>query len=216
MKHLVLLSGGLDSAALLYELASKQDKADITAVFFNYGQKSYEREKAAVETIALKLGIKLMQIDISEVFKYSNSSLVKHNDSPITKAVITGNKKEHLSENTEIEFRNGVMLSVAVSLALQLHPNEAVTVYCGAAKTREPYPDCSLVFTEYMKLLASYVSSGRVKVKAPLLNLGKDEIVAMAIKLGVPITDTWSCYDGKAAPCGICPACIDRKILEVF
>lgn len=91
-----------------------------------------------------------------------------------------------------------------------------MAVYYGAAKTREPYPDCSVIFTGYMNLLASYSSDGRVTVKAPLIGLGKDEIVIRAKVLGVPIKSTWSCYDGKPEPCGICPACLDRKILEYF
>lgn len=216
MKNIVLFSGGIDSATLLYDLISKHRKTDILAVFFYYGQKSYLMEKSAGENITAALGVQLRQINICNILQYSRSSLVKANSGEITKLRIEGSRHEYVSKNTEVEFRNGLMLSACISLAMQLYPKEAVTVYYGAAKTREPYPDCSVIFTEYMNLLASYVSGGKITVKAPLIELGKDEIVDRAKALGVPLQCTWSCYDGKPDPCGICPACLDRKILGVF
>lgn len=214
MKNIVLLSGGLDSAVVLYGL--KADKADITAVFFNYGQKAYAKERDAATHISASFGVQLRQINICNMLQYSRSSLVNANSGEITELKIEGSRHEYVSKNTEVEFRNGLMLSACISLAMQLYPEETVFVYCGAAKTREPYPDCSVIFTEHMNLLASYVSGGKITVKAPLIELGKDEIADRARALGVPIQRTWSCYDGKPEPCGICPACLDRKILGIF
>lgn len=216
MKHIIALSGGIDSAVILYDLVNKRERENIISVFFNYGQKAAKQEMTAVKNLSASTKTKLIEIDISDVFCRSKSRLITNNKEPVTKTVRCVNGIEYISTDTEIEFRNGVMLSACISLAMQLFPQELVTVYYGAAKTREPYPDCSLVFTEYMNLLSSYVSCGKVAVKAPLLNMGKDEIVDRAKALGVPIKDTWSCYGGAAKPCGICPACLDRKITGVF
>ena len=42
---------------------------------------------------------------------------------------------------------------------------------------------------------------------APLVTWTKTRIVEEALRLGVPISDTWSCYSGGDAPCGICDSC---------
>jgi len=216
MKHIIALSGGIDSAAILYDLASKADIKNIVSVFFNCGQKAAKQEMMAVRNLSANTKTRLIEIGILDIFCRSNSRLITSNKKPVTETVRRVNGTEHISTDTEIEFRNGVMLSACTSLAMQLFPGESVTIYYGAAKTREPYPDCSLVFTEYMNLLSSYVSGGKVSVKAPLLNMGKDEIVDRAKALSVPINDTWSCYEGAVKPCGICSACLDRKVAGVF
>jgi 7-cyano-7-deazaguanine synthase len=41
-------------------------------------------------------------------------------------------------------------------------------------------------------------------------------VLAEAHRINLDINKTWSCYDGKEKPCGVCDACIDRKILGVL
>jgi 7-cyano-7-deazaguanine synthase len=40
-----------------------------------------------------------------------------------------------------------------------------------------------------------------------LVHWSKTEIVHQALRLGVPIDTTWSCYSGSEAPCGVCDSC---------
>lgn len=44
----------------------------------------------------------------------------------------------------------------------------------------------------------------------------KADIVRRALKLGVPIEKTWSCYQGEEEPCGLCDSCRirDRALIE--
>ena len=61
-KALVLLSGGTDS--FLSALKAKESHEEIHAMFFAYGQLSYERELRAVSLVAEKLGLELHKIDL--------------------------------------------------------------------------------------------------------------------------------------------------------
>ena len=48
-------------------------------------------------------------------------------------------------------------------------------------------------------------------VHAPLLHMSKAEIVALGSALFVPYADTWSCYKGGDAHCGVCGTCVERR-----
>jgi len=133
---------------------------------------------------------------------------------PITEMVKDIDGYKFISERTEVEFRNGVFLSSAISIAMQRYPSEGIEIAYGATKMREPYVDCSSVFVEKFDGLARLVSGGRIGIVAPFLDKGKDEVWDIAKACGVPIFATWSCYDGEEVPCGRCPACLDRKTLE--
>lgn len=212
MNKIILLSGGLDSATLLYISLNGKDR--VTPVFVNYGQKNAKNEYAAASAISESVGLKLLTVCIDDVFKLSNSAMLNQNSRELCCIVKNGSHSEILSENTEIEFRNGVLLSIGISLAMQLYKGEETEVSYGAAKTRCGFKDCDKKFVALYDSLARYCTNGKVQVTAPLANKGKDEIMALAKSIGVPIYKTWSCYNGGEKPCGICPACLDRKILE--
>ena len=42
---------------------------------------------------------------------------------------------------------------------------------------------------------------------APLVTWSKQRIVEEALRLNVPIDQTWSCYTGGEQPCGVCDSC---------
>lgn len=211
-KRIVLTSGGLDSATLLFISQKEMGCDEVVALFFDYGQKSSQAERRAVRDLVC--GSKLIEKDIADLFRESGSSLIC-TDKQITETRRMGNHTEYESKETEVEFRNGLMLAIAISLAMQLYPTEEVEIAYGAIRTREPYPDCSYDFVRYYNDLANLCSNGRVRIVAPFLAMGKDNIRDLAREYGVPTERTWSCYEGGNKPCGICPACLDRKIVEV-
>lgn len=211
MKRIVLISGGLDSTALLYKSRKDLGADNVIGLFFDYGQKSYKREIRAVAQ--LTGGVEVVLKDIKDLFSESHSSLIDK-ALPITEMVKDIDGYKFISERTEVEFRNGVFLSSAISIAMQRYPSEGIEIAYGATKMREPYVDCSSVFVEKFDGLARLVSGGRIGIVAPFLDKGKDEVWDIAKACGVPIFATWSCYDGEEVPCGRCPACLDRKTLE--
>lgn len=59
---------------------------------------------------------------------------------------------------------------------------------------------------------AIYEGSGRkLKIAAPFVDWTKKDVVKEGLRLKVPYELTWSCYEGKDKPCGVCGTCIDRK-----
>ena len=76
-KSLILLSGGLDSAVSL-AMNKYVDNIQL-ALFFNYGQKSFEREKSAVCNLCKYYGIDLKIIDLNWLNEITNNSLTDDN-----------------------------------------------------------------------------------------------------------------------------------------
>ena len=51
------------------------------------------------------------------------------------------------------------------------------------------------------------LSGKTIKIKTPLINLTKAEIIKLGEKLKVDWSKTWSCYSGKKLACGLCDSC---------
>src|SRR5690606_15772958 len=112
---------------------------------------------------------------------------------------------------------NMVMLALAASFAAKHGAN--VLVGGWHQEDYSGYPDCRDVFLKSMQL-AINEALGRDQygddsfwIYAPLIDEGKDDIVALARGNDVPLEFTWSCYDpvvtqSKARlACGRCDAC---------
>ena len=51
----------------------------------------------------------------------------------------------------------------------------------------------------------------RVRVRAPLIELTKAQVIGLGHQMDVPYELTWSCYKGEELHCGTCPTCRARK-----
>ena len=115
--------------------------------------------------------------------------------------------------STYVPFRNGLMLSVAASLAASLYEDEEVDIYIGAHAddaAGNAYADCSEPFLQAMED-AIYEGSGKqLRIEAPFVSWTKAQVVRKGLELNVPYEMTWSCYEGGEKPCGTCGPCRDR------
>ena len=211
-KAVVLLSGGVDSTTCLAVAVEKFGAENVLALTITYGQK-HNREIESAKKVANHYGVEIVQQDLSEIFRFSNSSLLKNSSEKIRHQSYAEQISEigHKTVDTYVPFRNGVFLSFATAIAMSLG---ADFIYYGAHAddaAGSAYPDCSPKFKKAMHD-AIFEGSGKVcDLITPFILKNKSDVVAEGLRLKVPYELTWSCYEGGDKPCGTCATCIDRK-----
>jgi 7-cyano-7-deazaguanine synthase len=199
---IALLSGGLDSAtaaALAIEAGHT-----VIALSLDYGQR-HRRELQAATAVAAALGIAEHHTISVNLAAWGGSALT---DASI--AVPTGGVEAGVIPSTYVPGRNTVFIALGLSLA---EARDARTLVLGVnAVDYSGYPDCRPDYLDAFQTLADLATkAGREghgpQLWAPLVHWSKTEIVHQALRLGVPIDTTWSCYSGGEAPCGMCDSC---------
>ena len=199
---IALLSGGLDSATAA-ALALEAGHA-VIALSLDYGQR-HRRELEAAATVAAALGIAEHHTLGVNLAAWGGSALT---DSAIT--MPTAGPEPDVIPSTYVPGRNTVFIALGLSLA---EARGATRLVLGVnAVDYSGYPDCRPDYLAVFQQLAGLSSkAGRqghaTELWAPLVHWSKTEIVQQALRLGVPIEATWSCYSGGDAPCGVCDSC---------
>ena len=211
MKALVLFSGGLDSTTCLAMAVDKYGAENVTALSLQYGQK-HNKEIESAEKIVKYYGVQHITYDVSKIFEMSNCSLLTHSDAEVPEESYADQIKKTGGNpvSTYVPFRNGLLLSIAASVALSIGCKE---IYCGIHAddaAGNAYPDCSVLFYDRMNRAIFEGSGKQVLVIAPFVEKNKAEVVKEGLRLGVPYELTWSCYEGGDKPCGKCGTCLDR------
>ena len=211
MKALVLFSGGLDSTVCLGLAVKKYGYEEVLALSIYYGQK-HKKEIEASKKIADYYGVRWITLDLFDIFKDSNCSLLEGSSEAIPHEEYADQlqKGDGTPVSTYVPFRNGLFLSSAASIALSHGCSE---IYYGAHAddaAGSAYPDTSSAFNDSMAR-AIYIGSGQaLKIVAPFIDQPKAAVVAAGARIKVPFALTWSCYEGNERPCGVCGTCRDR------
>ncbi|MBE5922528.1 MAG: 7-cyano-7-deazaguanine synthase QueC [Lachnospiraceae bacterium] len=211
-KALVLFSGGVDSTTCLGLAIDRFGRENVIPLSIYYGQK-HTKEVDAARAVLQHYHIEGITLDLTEMFAFSNSSLLVHSDDDIPMESYDEQLKKTNGTpvSTYVPFRNGLFLSAAASIALS---KECSYIYYGAHAddaAGSAYPDCSPEFNTAMNT-AIYEGSGKqLSIIAPFVGMPKSEIVKLGLTLKVPYELTWSCYSGGDVPCGTCGTCIDRQ-----
>jgi len=199
---IALLSGGLDSAtaaALAIEAGHR-----VIALSLDYGQR-HRRELQAAAAVAAALGIAEHHTLAVNLAAWGGSALT---DAAL--AVPTTGVEAGVIPSTYVPGRNTVFIALGLSLA-EARGAQALVLGVNAVDY-SGYPDCRPDYLAAFQTLADLATkAGREghgpRLWAPLVTWSKTEIVAQALRLGVPVNATWSCYSGGDAPCGVCDSC---------
>ena len=212
-KALVLSSGGIDSTTCLALAVEQLGAANVAAVSIYYGQR-HRVELDAACAVAEYYRVRHYEFDLSTVMRFSNCALLDGS----TQAISHSSYGEQIAKNgckvaTYAPFRNGLMLSVAASLAQSLYDHDECDLYLGAHAddaAGNAYADCSVPFLDHLGQAIAIGTYSQVHLVAPFATVNKAAVVARGLQLGVPYHLTWSCYEGGDRPCGECATCRDR------
>lgn len=199
-KAVCIISGGMDSA--LSAKIAQTEGYEIIALHFNYGQRTWHKELECFRKIAGELNAsRSYEIDLDFFEQIGASALTDKNIE-----VPTGGLEEGVPV-TYVPFRNGIFLSIAAALA-EKHGAEALFIGV-VEEDSSGYPDCRESYIEQMEKAINLGTKEEtnIKIKMPLVSLKKSQIVQKALELGVPLADTWSCYQAEDAACGVCDSC---------
>ncbi|MBX3702785.1 MAG: 7-cyano-7-deazaguanine synthase QueC [Steroidobacteraceae bacterium] len=202
----VLVSGGLDSATVL--AIARADGHRCHALSFDYGQR-HRAELDAARRVARAQGAVLHRILPMPLGELGHSALT---DPAIA-------VPEHPGEGIPVTYvpaRNTVFLACALGYAEVVGAGD---IYIGVnAVDYSGYPDCRpefiAAFEKVARLATRAAVEGRaVRIRAPLMELTKADIIRRGIALGVDYSITVSCYqpDETGRACGRCDSCRLRR-----
>jgi len=202
-RAVVLVSGGLDSATCL--AIARAEGYDCYALSLAYGQR-HTAELAAAARVAAALGAvehRVMHIDLAA---FGGSALTD------TSIAVPESPSAGIPV-TYVPARNTVFLSLALAWSEVLGAED---IFIGVnAIDYSGYPDCRPEFVVAFERLANLATRagtqdhGRLRIRTPLIELSKAEIIRQGRALGVDYALTLSCYqpDEEGRACGRCDAC---------
>jgi 7-cyano-7-deazaguanine synthase len=201
-RAVVLLSGGLDSSTAL--AVARRDGHELYAMTFRYGQR-HAVEVGAAQRIARAARVADQVVVDIDLRAFGGSALTS--ELAVPKSGATNGIPV-----TYVPARNTIFLSYALAWAEVLGAGD---IYIGVnALDYSGYPDCRPEYVEAFQRMAGLatraaVEGTPVRIRAPLIDKTKAEIITLGRSLGVDYALTTSCYDPAAdgTPCGACDAC---------
>jgi 7-cyano-7-deazaguanine synthase len=178
----ILLSGGIDSTALLAEY---HDTASL-ALFVDYGQPSRVEEEACARRSADRFDVPFQKVTVGPI------QLGPMDDDP------------GVSGPRVIPGRNALLISIAANYA-----GIGGEVLIGSHRDDfDDYHDCHEQF--FFKITAALAYAQEAKVRAPFGALPKSAVRAKLAAVSLDASGLcWSCYApvSPGVPCGACNSC---------
>lgn len=207
-KAVILVSGGLDSATCL--AIAKSEGYQCYALSFDYGQRSTSELNAAIKLAEFFAATQHQVIPLG-IGQLGGSALTDH-----SLAVPVSGVETDVIPVTYVPARNTVFLSYALAWAEVL---QADAIFIGVnALDYSGYPDCRQEFIDAFERMANLATKAGmeghpVKIRTPLINMSKADIIRSGTALGVDYGITVSCYqaDAQGRACGGCDSCRLRK-----
>lgn len=167
-RTVVVYSGGLDSATLLYHL--RAEGQEVKALSVNYGQRHLAREMAAADAICARLGVERRTADLTALVGFFGGNAL----TDATAALPAGEYNSATITATTVPNRNMILLYVGIAWAANLGFN---AVAFGAHRGEHTnYPDCKPAFADAMDGVAQVCDFRPIRILAPFVDRVKADI----------------------------------------
>ena len=202
-KAIVVLSGGMDSAAAL-GLTLVEGYNVIGALHFQYGSKHNAREYIAFMKVARHYKVPEYLITLPFIGQHFKSDLLKSGGE-----IPEGHYEDESMKRTVVPFRNGIMLAIAAGFAESV--GAKMVVLGNHFGDHAIYPDCREDFAKAMRKAIALGTYAGIELHCPFQEMGKNDIALIGNSIEVPFHLTWTCYKGGENHCGKCGSCTERK-----
>ena len=200
MSTAVLLSGGLDSAVLLVDEASR---GEVQPVYVSFGLAWETGERAVVSALLAKAAFRdrmrplaTLSVDMRDVYAASHWAVEGRPPSYHTP-----------DEDVYLPGRNVILFGKA-------------GVFCAAAAIgrlvigtleHNPFPDATPQFREAMQRALALGLAHDLTIEAPFAGMSKADVIRRGVALGVPFELSLSCMSPHGTThCGTCSKCRER------
>lgn len=211
-KSVVLLSGGLDSAANLAICRTKGNP--ILALTIDYGQRAAQAEIEAARKLCHFYQVPHQVIEAKWLGSLGKSALTEH-EIGVPQVSFSDLEDVGAMAKTKavvwVPNRNGVFIHIAAAYA-ESHGAEQVLVGFNEEEAAT-FPDNSIAYLNRVSAALELSTSNHVQVFSYTAKWNKKRIVSELRLLSVPFPFefVWSCYHGYAEgvskPCRKCESC---------
>ena len=191
-KIVVTVSGGMDSAVLLYMAVARVGKENVYPLFFNYCQRHLRELGCARGLVMNVLEKELKEVDVKFIRDLAPVSSLTNDDIETPKVEDVMGEAQPKSY---VPFRNLMFLSICSSYAESVGAEE---VWYGATQidSLAGYWDAEENFVTKINHVIKLNREKKIKVVAPLIDMNKADIIHKGIDLKVPFDMTYTCYSG--------------------
>ncbi len=205
-KAISILSAGMDSGVSTALLSREYD---ISAITFDYGQRSAQMEIRYAGKLSEYLGIEHRVIELPWLGELGGSVLTDDGELPSPGDLDDVEECLETARKVWVPGRNIVFTSVGVSFAEALDADAVIVGW--DREEAATFPDNSREFLEAFNSLLGIGTLRGVRVLAPVIDMTKKEIVEAGMEMDFPFELTYSCYTGEDVHCGVCESCLRRR-----
>ena len=208
VRSVVLLSGGLDSAANLAFCRLLDEPA--LALTIDYGQRAAQREGAAGRALARHFGVRHEVVSLPWLGELGGSALTdcsREVPRPRPDRLDELAAAQASAKAVWVPNRNGVLIQVGAAYAER---SGAARVVVGFNREEAAtFPDNSAEFLRRATAALALSTANTTAVHCYTTELDKREIVAELARAvpSFPFALLWSCYFGGEKACGECESC---------
>jgi 7-cyano-7-deazaguanine synthase len=192
MKIVVLASGGIDSALMMYLF--KKEGHEVLPLHINYNQLAENHEWESCKALCDFFSLEPFKMDITGFGKLPSG--LTNSDLDVYKDAF-------------LPTRNLTFITLASAYAYSKSTNMVAI----GLLANPIFPDQTKEFIQKAQISISESLGKPIKILTPLIDLDKRDVLKLAIEYNIPKI-TYFCHSGTDVPCGRCVSCKERFAAE--